>query len=130
MYIPGTNNGTWGAGMTRGAMFPSSMGGPLGRPGFPLPNIIEHPAPTQDRPYYSFGKGPTIYQLTPGGVTTEAGWGFKQKAFGRRRSRRSRRSRHSRRCQGTTKNGKQCKHKTTGKYCKHHQKQKRRSHKR
>ena len=35
VWIPGSNNGTWGMGMARGAMFPSSLGGSLGRQASP-----------------------------------------------------------------------------------------------
>jgi hypothetical protein len=108
VFIPGSNNGVFGMGMSRGAMFPMSMGGSLGRPGYPLPNMIQHPTATIDKPYYgnSFGKTvKTIYQLTPGGSTTEESWGFtnKIKSFGRsrkskRKSRKSKRkSRKSKR---------------------------------
>ena len=56
MYIPGSNNGTWGAGMQR-ALFPTSMGGPLGYRGHPLPNSFQHAAPVINVPYRtnSFG---------------------------------------------------------------------------
>lgn len=86
-YIPGSNNGTWGAGMHR-AMFPASMGGPLGMRGHPLPNAFQHPANVN-------GFGSNVYQLTPGGITTEDSWGFtdmSKSSYGRRRrSRRSKR---------------------------------------
>jgi len=93
--IPGSNNGEWGLNMSRGAMFPAVKGfnGPMGSLHYPLPNIIEHPTGVMDKPYLgrAFGRrfGGTVYELTPGGVTTEAGWGFSNKAkrFGRRRSR-------------------------------------------
>jgi len=142
VFIPGSNNGTFGMGMSRGAMFPSSMGGPFGHRGMPLPINLQMPTGVMDRPYAgrAFGKG-TVYQLTPGGVTTEAGWGFKNRSrsfggqicgpFGYGRSRRHRRSRRRkttssvRRCVGKTKNGKRCKHKTHGKFCKCHKKQSR-----
>jgi hypothetical protein len=126
VWIPGSNNGTWGMGMSRGAVFPAGiMGGPFGFQGYPLPVNLELPTGVMDKPYggRSFG---TVYQLTPGGVTTEAGWGFKNKAgFGRRR--RSKRRSVKQRCEGIKENGKRCKHKTTGKYCKHHLKQARKS---
>lgn len=122
VWIPGSNNGTFGVGMSRGAVFPADPG--YFYQGFPLPNIIQHPTGVVDKPYIgrafgsrafgsrAFGKRGRrfgmVYELTPGGVTTEAGWGFKNRAFGRRskrrskrrsrrRSRRNRRSRRSRR---------------------------------
>ncbi len=97
-YIPGSNNGTWGAGMHR-ALFPKSMGGALGYRGHPLPNAFQHPAAVMEVPYaghafgHSFGQGPadfgdvsqdTVYSLTPGSSTTESGWGFNQLHFGGR----------------------------------------------
>jgi hypothetical protein len=129
VWIPGSNNGTWGMGMSRGAVFPANMGGPFGYQGYPLPNMIQHPTGVMDKPYQgrSFG---TVYELTPGGVTTERGWGFANKAkyFGKSRRRRSRRnSTKMHRCEGIKENGKRCKHKTSGQYCKHHLKQTKRS---
>ena len=92
-YIPGSNNGEWGAGMHR-ALFPKSMGGPFGHRGQPLPNAFQHPAPVGR----SFGSSPfdspasfgdveagEVYQLTPGGATTEGSWGFENPlSFGRK----------------------------------------------
>lgn len=112
VYIPGSNNGTWGAGMHR-AMFPASLGGSLGHRGQPLPNAFPHPTginynkrsfgvyikrrrrkrnseksrksykrrksvrrQRSQRRRYSRRFGGTVYQLTPGGVTTSEGWGF------------------------------------------------------
>jgi len=122
-FIPGSNNGAFGMGMSRGAVFPSSMNGPFGRPGYPLPGALQMPTGVMDRPYegHAFGR---VYELTPGGVTTEGSWGFidKAKRFGRRRSlkRRSKAATKSRRCKGIKKNGVRCKHRTCGVYCKHH----------
>src|SRR5688572_23417164 len=110
VWIPGSNNGVWGLNMTRGSVFPVGMNGPLGSLGYPLPVNLQMPAPTMDKPYLgrAFGRRfGQIYQLTPGGVTTEAGWGFKSKAFGRR-SRKQRKSMGSKRCQGIKENGKRC----------------------
>ncbi len=112
VWLPGSNNGEWGLNMSRGSMFPANMGGPLGFKGFPLPQLIQHPAPTMDKPYQgsAFGRRfGTVYQLTPGGVTTENGWGFNNKVrnFGIRRRRRSR-SVKKRRCKGVKENGKRC----------------------
>lgn len=126
VWIPGSNNGTFGAGMSRGAVFPADPG--YFYQGFPLPNMIQHPTGVMDKPYQgrSFG---TVYELTPGGVTTEAGWGFtnKGKFFGRRRRSRRRSAEKKHRCEGLKENGKRCKHKTSGQYCKHHLKQAKRS---
>ncbi len=122
MYIPGSNNGTFGAGMSRGAVFSAQPG--YFYQGFPLPQLIQHPAPTGASPYLgrAFGRkfGNMVYQLTPGGISTEEGWGFKNKvkSFGRKRRsrkgsrkgskrrsrRRSRRSRKSHR--GSRRSGK------------------------
>jgi hypothetical protein len=138
--IPGSNNGTFGAGMSRGAVFPADPG--YFYQGFPLPNMIQHPTGVVDRPYSgnAFGRAfgrrfGMVYELTPGGITTSQGWGFKNKAFGRRSRRRSRRRSSSRllekhRCKGIKENGKRCKHKTNGQFCKHHLKQARRSRRR
>jgi hypothetical protein len=41
--IAGSNNGTWAAGMGRGALFPPSMNGPLGYINYPLPYDQEMP---------------------------------------------------------------------------------------
>ena len=137
VWIPGSNNGQSGFGMARGAMFPSGiMGGPFGNRAFPLPVNLQMPTGVSDRPYsgHAFGRRMgTVYELTPGGVTTEAGWGFKDRArsfgtgqicgpfgYGRRRSRVKKH-----RCEGKTKNGKRCKHHAQGKFCKHHKNQKR-----
>jgi hypothetical protein len=99
VWIPGSNNGTFGAGMSRGAVFPAQPG--YFYKGFPLPQLIQHPTGVMDKPYLgrAFGrKYGTVYELTPGGVTTEAGWGFTNKHFGRRRkSRRGSKRRRSRR---------------------------------
>jgi len=130
VWLPGSNNGEWGLNMSRGAMFPAVKGfnGPMGSLHYPLPNIIEHPTGVMDKPYLgrAFGRrfGRTVYELTPGGVTTEAGWGFSDKAkrFGHRRSRRSRSRSRRHRCEGITKQGKRCKHKTNDHFCKHHTK--------
>jgi hypothetical protein len=141
VWIPGSNNGQSGFGMVRGAMFPSSMNGPFGMRGFPLPVNLQMPTGTVARPYLgnAFGRrmgsrrmGSTVYELTPGGITTEAGWGFQDRSrsfgrdnicgpfgYGRRRRSRS----HKQRCLGKTKNGKRCKHHAQGKFCKHHKNQ-------
>ena len=87
MNIPGSNNGTWGLNMSRGAVFPPVLNGPFGYQGYPLPNMIQHPTGVMGR---GFG---TIYQLTPGGITTEEGWGFKNKIKSFGKSRKSRKSR-------------------------------------
>ena len=102
VWIPGSNNGTWGMGMSRGALFPKTLNGPMGYQGFPLPQLIQHPTGVMDKPYLgrAFGRHfGTVYELTPGGVTTEAGWGFsnKVKSFGRRKRSRRRSRRGSRR---------------------------------
>lgn len=128
VWIPGSNNGTFGAGMSRGAVFPADPG--YFYQGFPLPNMIQHPTGVMDKPYLGRAFGRTVYELTPGGITTEAGWGFKNKAFGHRRHRsrkRSRRASKKHRCEGLKENGKRCKHKTTGQFCKHHLKQAKKS---
>ncbi len=117
VWIPGSNNGEWGLNMSRGAMFPAVKGfnGPMGSPGYPLPQLIQHPAPTMDKPYMGRAFG-TVYQLTPGGITTTAGWGFQNKAksFGRKRkskrstrkSKRSTRSKRSKRSKRSTRKSK------------------------
>ena len=61
MYIPGSNNGTWGAGMQR-ALFPTSMGGPLGYRGHPLPNSFQHAAPVINVPYRTNSFGHKSYR--------------------------------------------------------------------
>jgi hypothetical protein len=91
VYIPGSSNGEFGAGQFR-ALFPSSMKGPFGQRGFPLPNSFAHPAATVSKPYNrSFGSR----TLTLNGAGLENGWGFEQKAFGKRRK--SRRRSHKKR---------------------------------
>jgi hypothetical protein len=122
LWIPGSNNGEWGLNMARGAVFPANIGGPLGFRGNPLPINLQLPTPTIDKPYFTRSFG-TVYQLTPGGVTTESGWGFKNKGFGRRRRSNSTKKH---RCKAIKKDGKRCKHKTVGNFCKHHLKQKKR----
>ena len=99
VWIPGSNNGEWGLNMSRGAVFPTNMGGPFGFRGYPLPQLIQHPTSVVDRPYQGnafgrrygrrFGK---VYELTPGGVTTEVGWEFNNKirSFGLKNKRKSR----------------------------------------
>jgi hypothetical protein len=61
--IKGSNNGTWGVGMSGGALFPVSMNGPLGYRNFPLPNYTDHPtlynAPAYNAPAYN---GPAYNQ--------------------------------------------------------------------
>jgi hypothetical protein len=81
-YIPGSNNGTFGMGMSQ-AVFPKGMGGPFGYRGLPLPIDLEFPASVIPPPYRgnSFGM---VYELTPGGSTTSEDWGFSNKAFGRK----------------------------------------------
>jgi hypothetical protein len=119
--IPGSNNGTFGYGMSRGAVFPADPG--YFYQGFPLPVNLQLPTGVMDKPYLgrAFGRRfGMVYELTPGGVTTSQGWGFKNKAFGRRRSRRSHRKH---RCEGLKENGKRCKHNTSDQFCKHHLKQ-------
>jgi hypothetical protein len=130
VWIPGSNNGEWGLNMSRGALFPAAKGfnGPMGSSGYPLPVNLQLPAPTIDKPYIgrAFGRRfGMVYELTPGGVTTEAGWGFKNKAFGRRSRNRRRSGSKKQRCEGHTANGKRCRHKTNGQFCKHHLKQSR-----
>lgn len=96
-YIPGSNNGTWGYGMHR-ALFPKSMGGPLGHRGRPLPNAFQHPAAVVSVPYAGHAFGNSVYALTPGGVTTEPGWGWKfSKKRTKRRSKRQSKRRTKRR---------------------------------
>jgi hypothetical protein len=92
--IPGSNNGQSGYGMARGAMFPSCMYGPFGYREFPLPNMISQPTGVMDK-RYSFGD--SVYELTPGGRTTESAWGFETKAFGRKSQRRKSQRRKSQR---------------------------------
>ena len=61
--IKGSNNGAWGAGMSRGAMFPPSMNGPLGYINNPLPSKQSTPAlfngPKYNSQYYN---GPAYNQ--------------------------------------------------------------------
>lgn len=61
--IKGSNNGTWGVGMTGGALFPVSMNGPLGYINHPLPYDQEVPTlfngPAYNSPYYN---GPAYNQ--------------------------------------------------------------------
>jgi hypothetical protein len=82
MHIPGSNNGTWGYGLHR-ALFPKSLGGPFGSPWKQLPNSFQHPAMVR-----GFGQS---YQLTPGGMTTQAG--LNKYYFGSKRRRKSKKSR-------------------------------------
>lgn len=80
----------WGFGAQR-AMYPSDMNGPFGSPGKPLPTYTTSPAYYGPVPYTgegftmhygkracSFGSAPGDRLLTPGGVTTERGWGFQK----------------------------------------------------
>lgn len=141
VWIPGSNNGVWGVGAARGALFPPTLNGPFGHKGAPLPVNLQLPTGVISKPNVvksrrSFGN---VYELTPGGVTTDSSWGFKDKAykaFGRKRRRRgsrrrksqrrgsrrrkSQRKSKSRRCKGVKHDGKRCKHRTTTVYCKHH----------
>ena len=61
--IKGSNNGTWGLGMSRGAMFPPSMNGPLGYINHPLPYDDQSPSllngPRYNAPRYN---GPAYNQ--------------------------------------------------------------------
>jgi hypothetical protein len=61
--IRGSNNGTWGLGMGRGAIFPPSMNGPLGYINHPLPYDQEMPVlfdgPKYNAPAYN---GPAYNQ--------------------------------------------------------------------
>lgn len=98
--IPGSNNGTWGMGMSRGAVFPPNMGGPFGYQGYPLPTLLQHPTGVVGKPYkgHAFGrKFGMVYELTPGGVTTDVGWGFvnKVKSFGIKNKRKSKNNKKS-----------------------------------
>ncbi len=140
VWIPGSNNGTIGFGLSRGAVFPAGMNGPFGKRGYPLPINLQFPTGVTDKKFKNRAFGTTVYQLTPGGITTEAGWGFKNNAFGKRSKRRSRFSKKrnrnkrnnkysnkcsnnfskKRRCKGIKKNGKRCKHMTTCTFCGHH----------
>jgi hypothetical protein len=135
VWIPGSNNGEWGLNASRGALFPATIGlnGPFGSPGYPLPVNLQLPTGVVDRPYLgrAFGKKfekrfrkrfGTVYELTPGGVTTQASWGFTDRT---RRFSRSKKSQKKHRCEGLTNNNKRCKHKTDGKFCKCHLKQSR-----
>ena len=126
VFIPGSNNGTSGYGLARGAMFPSTLNGPWGQRGSPLPIDLQMPTGVVDKPYYghAFGR-PVIYELTPGGSTTEEGWGFKTRYFGK-----SLKYGKTSRCKGKTLKNSRCKHRTSGKkYCKHHSKRNRKSRK-
>jgi hypothetical protein len=66
VYIPGSNNGTWGMGMA-GAYFPENLGGPLGSPGNDLVLDIEFPDPKYTGPSFNFGQ---VLLLSPNGMST------------------------------------------------------------
>ena len=97
MFIPGSNNGTFGMGASEGAIFPSNMGGPFGYQGYPIPIDLELPTGVVDKPYlgHAFGSqdnSQVVYELTPGGYTSAESWGFTDKSFGKSKSRRIRKS--------------------------------------
>lgn len=60
--INGSNNGVWGVGMSRGALFPPAMNGPLGYINHPLPYDQEVPVLLNSPKYSSFYNGPAYNQ--------------------------------------------------------------------
>jgi len=97
----------WGYGAVR-AMVPSNLGGPFGSPSQRLPAYGLNPA-YNGYPGYSsgFGKMPCSFgrSLTPGGVTSERGWGLKyssskkkkRRSYKRKKSKRKKSKRKSKR---------------------------------
>lgn len=52
IWIKGSNNGTWGYGMT-GGLFPTDMSGPFGSRGYPIPINVDYPALLYGNPNYN-----------------------------------------------------------------------------
>ncbi len=93
--LKGTNNGTFGYGMARGAVFPMNkyFGPGYFYKNYQLPSLLEQPTGSYYKvfqPKRGFGTS-VVYQLTPGGVST-TGDSLGYFKFSKKKTRKSKKS--------------------------------------